>query len=308
MIKNQINLYFLLLVLSLGSISTPVWSETIIAIFDSGVDPDHKDLERKLKKNNKEELNGQDDDQNEAVDDLYGWNLIDENKKIFKHELRGTFPADIYKYYKVKTKKTLGTITERELAWYSEIRKDEDFMKTLKIFKSFIHGTHIAGIAVNTEGALSYLDIKYYPIRYLGTTESGRWIEPKYSPLKQGQHQTRVNHIKKFFTKYTNWQKEKWIRAIQLTHKKTEIINGSFGKSFKSVLKVATDIYFSEFEKEVPDDLKEELARDFLSKLNILTEQIANKYLNTYLFFQLGIRKQIMMSNYITLPMLVLII
>ena len=219
---------------------------------------------------------------------VFGWNLIDENKNLFKHQLRGTFPDDIYKYYKIKTKKTLGIITEAELAWYNRTRKEQDFMKILKIFKSFIHGTHIAGIAVNNEGELSYLDIKYYPIRYLGSTKIGRWIEPKFTPLKKGKYLTRINHIKKYFSKYTSWQRKKWLRAIQLTHKNTEIINGSFGKSFKSVLKVAADKYKLEFDKDISQSLQAELARDFLNKLNTLTEQIANKYPQYLFVFSAG--------------------
>ncbi|MBT7611193.1 MAG: S8 family serine peptidase [Bacteriovoracaceae bacterium] len=263
-------------------------AETVIGIYDSGVDPIHLDLEHKLKRNSLEKANNRDDDHNNAIDDIFGWNLIDENDKVFKDELRETFPPKIYKYYQVKTKKALGTISISERRWYEEIRKDELFLKTLKIFKSFIHGTHITGIAVKTEGHLSHLDLKYYPIRYLGSTETGRWIEPEFTALKKGTHKTRLNHIKKYFTRYSSWQKKKWLRAIELTHKDVEIINGSFGKSFKSVLKVSENKYKSEFGNIPTEEIKVELANDLLQKLVILTEQIANKYPKFLFVFSAG--------------------
>ena len=74
------------LIISLIPISLP--AETVVAIFDSGVDPIHMDLQNKLIKNKNESLNQRDDDHNMAIDDLYGWNLIDENnKEIFKSNL-----------------------------------------------------------------------------------------------------------------------------------------------------------------------------------------------------------------------------
>ena len=286
-INKTIQFLLATLLISVGCMG-PVSAETIIGIFDSGVDPDHKDLEFKIKRNTLESRNQQDDDHNNAIDDLYGWNLLDENDHIFKHELRGTFPPNIYKYYKVKTKKTLGTISTQDLDWYNNIRKDEEFMKVLKSFKSFIHGTHIAGIATNTEGVYSYLKLKYYPIKYLGKAESNRWKEPEFSPLKKGTKLQRYKHIKAFFSKYCKWQKSKWVRAMQLTHAKTDIINGSFGKSYKSVLTLVADKYKLEFDVEPSEDKKQDLALDFTKKLMKITTEIASDHKNKLFVFSAG--------------------
>lgn len=263
-------------------------AETVIGILDSGVDPDHKDLESKLRKNSRERDNQLDDDGNNAVDDLYGWNLISDNDQIFRHDLRGTFPQDVYKYYRIKTKKTLGTISPKEQEWYDTIRKDEDFKEVLKTFKSFIHGTHIAGIAVNTEGASSHLKIKYYPVKYLGKDENGPWQEPDFSPLKKGTKTQRIRHIKNYYTRYSKWQKSKWKRAMELMYYKTQVINGSFGKSYKSVLTKAAENYEMEFDEAASEEVKEELALDFTNKLMKITREIAHEHRDKLFIFSAG--------------------
>ncbi len=51
--------------------------KVVVAVIDSGVDPDHEDLQGKLWVNEREKPgNGQDDDGNGYVDDVHGWNFI----------------------------------------------------------------------------------------------------------------------------------------------------------------------------------------------------------------------------------------
>ena len=51
--------------------------KVIVAVIDSGVDPEHEDLRGKLWVNEDEKAdNGIDDDQNGYVDDVHGWNFI----------------------------------------------------------------------------------------------------------------------------------------------------------------------------------------------------------------------------------------
>jgi subtilisin family serine protease len=48
----------------------------IVAVIDSGVDVEHEDLRDNLWRNPRETKNGQDDDGDGLVDDVYGWNFI----------------------------------------------------------------------------------------------------------------------------------------------------------------------------------------------------------------------------------------
>jgi hypothetical protein len=48
----------------------------VVAVIDSGVDVEHEDLRDNLWRNPRETKNGQDDDGDGLVDDIYGWNFI----------------------------------------------------------------------------------------------------------------------------------------------------------------------------------------------------------------------------------------
>ncbi|MGQ9731749.1 MAG: S8 family serine peptidase [Candidatus Zipacnadales bacterium] len=57
-------------------------SSTVIAVIDSGVDLDHPDLKSKIWTNPGEiEDNGKDDDQNGFIDDVHGWDFVDNNNE-----------------------------------------------------------------------------------------------------------------------------------------------------------------------------------------------------------------------------------
>ncbi len=59
--------------------STPSGKEIVVAVIDQGFDISHPDLQSNFWRNPVEEFNGQDDDGNGYVDDVYGWNFHDNN-------------------------------------------------------------------------------------------------------------------------------------------------------------------------------------------------------------------------------------
>jgi subtilisin family serine protease len=71
-------------------------SDTIIAVLDSGVDLDHPDLASKLWTNPGEiPDNGRDDDGNGKVDDVNGWDFVDDDNRPDDRSGWGTFMAGI---------------------------------------------------------------------------------------------------------------------------------------------------------------------------------------------------------------------
>ena len=72
-----------------------------LGLLDSGADSQNDFLEKHLYRN-KAELNGyknKDDDKNGYVDDIQGWNFIEENARPFDDNNYGKFEDLFYKYY-----------------------------------------------------------------------------------------------------------------------------------------------------------------------------------------------------------------
>ncbi|MFQ5881014.1 MAG: S8 family peptidase [Candidatus Methylomirabilales bacterium] len=68
----------------------------VVAVIDTGLDYFHPDLRREnVWRNPKEELNGRDDDGNGYIDDLIGWNFIDNDNNPWDYAGHGTHVAGI---------------------------------------------------------------------------------------------------------------------------------------------------------------------------------------------------------------------
>ncbi|MFT6070826.1 MAG: subtilisin family serine protease [Bacteriovoracaceae bacterium] len=275
-------------ILFLFLFSNSVFGSTL-GLLDSGADPNQVILKKHLRIN-KAELRGiklKDDDKNGYIDDIKGWNFIEETPDPFDTKLYGEFESLFYKYYKVREKKALETWTSEEENWYKELRKDEDFLEKLKKFRSYIHGSHVAGIAMRRDHK-KYGPLNFINVKYLGKAEAGRAKEPDYSPLKKGSFNNRLNHLKKFITKYNTWQEGKLERAISYVCQRAHVVNGSWGKSFKSSVKVVSNWYKEEFDTDPDESIAEELADLFLSNLVTRTEKITRRYPNILFVFSAG--------------------
>ncbi len=260
-----------------------------LGLLDSGADPKQETLSKHLRIN-KIEARGsrfKDDDKNGYVDDIEGWNFIEENAQPFDANNYGKFGEVFYKYYRIREKKALETWTPKEEAWYKEKRKDEEFLEELKKFRSFIHGSHVAGIAMYRDHK-KYGPLNFINIKYLGKAEAGAAKEPEYSPLKKGSDASRLRHLKKFITKYNTWQEGKLARAIDYVCKRAHVVNGSWGKSWKGSLKVVSQWYKLEFENDPKEEINEELARLFLGNLITRTERITKRYPHILFVFSAG--------------------
>lgn len=69
----------------------------VVALIDTGLDWNHKDLSWKNLWRNKKEIpdNGKDDDGNGYVDDVIGWNFMANNNSPWDHDGHGTFIAGV---------------------------------------------------------------------------------------------------------------------------------------------------------------------------------------------------------------------
>ena len=79
-----------------------VWSQVIVnsnkpivAIVDSGIDVNHEALKNSLYKNPNEKVDGLDNDNNGYVDDISGWDFVDNDNLAQDGFYHGTFVAGI---------------------------------------------------------------------------------------------------------------------------------------------------------------------------------------------------------------------
>ena len=96
-----------------------------IAVIDSGVDVQHKDLLENIWINENEiPNNNRDEDGNGYQDDIYGWNFAEGNNLVIDRKYIGTFSPDPYLFFEIQGKMFLGTATEAEINWLKEKTKD----------------------------------------------------------------------------------------------------------------------------------------------------------------------------------------
>lgn len=120
---------------------------SVIAIVDSGTDINHPEIVDKIWANPGEIDDAIDNDDNGYIDDLFGWNFVDNNNHLVNKNLIGTFSPDTYKYFDLQTKYLRGTATADEVKWLKSHVADKTFVAQLEAFGNHVHGTHVAGIS-----------------------------------------------------------------------------------------------------------------------------------------------------------------
>ena len=96
--------------------------KVIVAVIDSGVEPDHEDLKSVMWSNPGEVAgNGKDDDGNGYVDDVHGWNFIGSAKGNVKED--NLEITRLYRKYK-KKEELKGKFTKEETAEWAKVKKD----------------------------------------------------------------------------------------------------------------------------------------------------------------------------------------
>ncbi len=151
----------------------------IVAVIDSGVDPNHEDLKDVIWTNTKEIAdNGIDDDRNGYIDDVHGWNFLGGKNGEIDHE--ATELARIYqkgtrKYSKMDTNKLAD---DKDYIYYKKIKTD--FLKEQKNSEEQLKGItlfsdYIAKVKKNNNGVLN----KDAFSNYSPNTEEEKKFHPK---------------------------------------------------------------------------------------------------------------------------------
>jgi subtilisin family serine protease len=264
-----------------------------LAIFDSGVDLDHPELRELVWKNTKERPNGKDDDRNGYTDDLFGWNFIDKSAKTFFRKSESDFHNDISKYYKLRAKRYTGGLNSSEQDFYDTKRKDKEFLANKKIFSSYIHGTHIAGIATNTkdmpyEFSSHSAPYNFVSIRYLGNDQKGEPTSPQFDAIQTSSTAKKWNHLNKYLYDSRKWQTNKLDKAVKYVSGFVRVINGSFGRSLGKMKDTFSKAYEDQFGNEPTQEWVDKTANKFMKDILDHMESVAKRNPHILFVFSAG--------------------
>jgi len=124
-----------------------------VAVVDSGTDFEHVDLAGKILLNSKEVPgNRVDDDRNGKVDDVVGWNFVDNYNRVFFSEHLENYNPIVYRIMEVVARRQSGKATPSDQAFWEKTitnlsaEQRRVLIAHLNSFGQYIHGTHVAGI------------------------------------------------------------------------------------------------------------------------------------------------------------------
>jgi cell wall-associated protease len=238
-----------------------------VAIIDSGLDYKHKDLQGQIFINPNDSEDAVDNDNNGYVDDIYGWNFANNNNQIIDYKYLGTFSKDPYKFFEIQLKSFQGTVTQEEKDWVAAKRKDENFMKEMQKFGNFVHGTHVAGIALRDRKDIQAIGIKLIP------TEVGASIRKILLRNPELQRKAAMGGFEpiviNLLTAQLAKQQMKLLTTIgQYTHGlKSDVANGSFGTGYAQAEMIIKLIYTNLFKKEPSAEDLKAMSISFLESL-----------------------------------------
>jgi cell wall-associated protease len=229
---------------------------SVVAIIDSGTDYRHEALRANIWRNPLEIKNGVDDDGNNLVDDIYGWNFAEGNAQVIDYKYLDTFSSDPYKFFEIQARGFLGTQTQEDKDWVAIKRQDPEFMKEMQKFGNFVHGTHVAGIAAKDNKDAKILSVKLIP------TEASPFIA-QVSKTRGDNTKWTIPLLKILLEKLAQQQMEQ-LKTITtyVGDKKSDVANGSFGTSYNQIFGMIKQLM-----PNAEDAVLEDLVKHFFKNL-----------------------------------------
>ena len=129
-----------------------------VSIIDSGSDFRNEKIKSQAWLNSKESPNGQDDEKNGKIDDLFGWNFSANNNKVYDPTGLEKLSPAIYTFMEVVARIELKAMTAEDKAFIEKVKalpkdKQEKFFNQANWYGQHAHGTHVAGIVANNKFA-----------------------------------------------------------------------------------------------------------------------------------------------------------
>lgn len=131
--------------------------KVVVAVIDTGIDTEHKDLKKSIwinagetgtdKFGKNKSTNGIDDDGNGYADDIHGWNFVDNNNQVMDTEGHGTHVAGIINAQYAQKKQGKTDLQIMALKYYSS--KVSNQINIINTIKAIHYATRMKAQIVN---------------------------------------------------------------------------------------------------------------------------------------------------------------
>lgn len=235
-------------VLCLGLFTSLTINAATIAIIDSGMDYKHPWIKHNLWVNPLIKISSP------YALAVNGWNFADNNAQIFDHTLMDTFSPDLKRYVEITSQAFLFSLTEEERRWAMERQNRPGFTTEVDRFSTYVHGTHVAGIASKgTQHKL--MGIKLLPTPARAVIKNMRQQVKQNGFKQQGSETVLFNGLIQLALQNSARMKE---IATFAANGGAHVANGSFGMGIPRAASIVSTVYKIIFNRE-PNP--EELAR-----------------------------------------------
>lgn len=239
------------------ALSIPMMSQAArIAVTDSGTDFSHEWLKgRALINPNEKAGNMVDDDRNGKVDDIMGWNFVDDYGKIFFPQHLYVVDDFMFKIFDVISRLQAGNPTEEDIKFWkenvSEIapEKKQAIVAKLNFYGQYAHSTHCSGIIASISPESKIMSNRVFP----DTPPD----EPQVLAANEKPKKGIADIFYKVIAAISNGTFEK--AATYIKEQRIDIANYSLGISLQNIAKLA--LVVKGVKNPTPEQLSEETVR-----------------------------------------------
>jgi len=310
------NIMFLL---SLAFLSSSLFAANV-SIIDSGVDYKLKEFAGKMWINPIDNTtDNRDQDGNGYEDDVYGWNFGNNDSEVIDYSYLNTFSEDPFKFFDIQGRRFLegkkllilkegscednGKVAPSECRvrdeddeWLESKRDDKEFMKEMQIFGNFVHGTHVAGIAVEGNPNATMQAIKLLPtevrksniLQMAFSSRNKLGSLPNFAPLSKTS--LRGDLMKNILFTLAEAQSRSFIEIGDYLHSfKMDVANGSFGLGYHQASRIIGVIYrVLHFGKKPSQENMIKYSKLFINRVAYLAQEMTRRSPNTLYVFAAG--------------------
>lgn len=239
------------------ALSIPMMSQAArIAVTDSGTDFSHEWLQgRALINPNEKAGNMVDDDRNGKVDDIMGWNFVDDYGKVFFPQHLYIVDDFMFKIFDVISRLQAGNPTEEDIKFWkdnvSEIapEKKQALVAKLNFYGQYAHSTHCSGIIASISPESKIMSNRVFP----DTPPD----QPQVLAANEKPKKGIADMLYKVIAAISNGTFEKV--ATYIKEQKIDVANYSLGISLQNIAKLA--LVVKGVKNPTPEQLSEETIR-----------------------------------------------